>query len=364
MMVSSTVMLWQTRCIELAYVARIIQGVGSAIVWVMSLAIMFDAVGHARIGEFMGYVGIGMNTGTIAGPKFGGYVYERWDLNGVFIMCLCLIAGDVVLRFLMAERKPSSRRSSITTTQDQDPNTPTSQSQEKPPSKRRRFSSKAHTLPPIITLLYRPRFLTTLWGVLVMAVIGDAFKIALPLQGAKLFGWTPLKVADCYIVLAAPAFLGPIFGRLADKLGPRWVAVGGLGALGACIVALRIVDKPGDKAMLWALLVLIGLGMTVALEPLTAEIAHVVDREDAARASSRGGRRTFAQGSYGQGYGLFNTAWSAGNTFGPLWTAYVYEKKGLGWNVLWLVLGVVTLCTAGPVFLMCGGWWFHRGRKV
>ncbi|KAM0721146.1 hypothetical protein Q7P37_003433 [Cladosporium fusiforme] len=371
MLAGSTILLWRAPVIALAYIARVFQGIGSAIVWVMSLAIMFDTVGHARIGEFMGYVGIGMNLGTILGPKFGGMVFDRWGLNGVFTVCLSLIAGDVVLRVLMKEKRLSRRHSSIAIAASHDTDTDTTSttstiipaattasSSEKPNSKLAKAITQARRLPSIITLLYRPRFLCTLWGLFIMAAIGDAFKIALPIHGKHVFSWSATRIADTYIVLATPAFLGPLFGRAADRIGPRYVAVGGLVCLGACIILLRTVLAAEDESIFWLLLACIGLGTTVALEPLTAEIAHVVAKEDA----SRPFEPKFRNGSYGQGYGLFNTAWSAGNTLGPLWAGYMYERHG--WKALWLVLGLVTLGTALPVFLLCGGWWFHRRRKV
>lgn len=339
----------------------------------MSLAIMFDTVGHARIGEFMGYVGIGMNLGTILGPKFGGMVYDRWGLNGVFAMCLSLISGDIIFRVLMQEKRLTRRHSSIAIAASHDTDTdttsttassippttrtPTTTPSEKPSSKLTRLLSRANRLPSIITLLYRPRFLSTLWGLFIMAAIGDAFKIALPIHAASIFHWPPTRIADTYIVLAGPAFLGPLFGRAADRIGPRSVAVAGLLVLGTCIILLRTVVAAEDEAPFWVLLACIGLGTTVALEPLTAEIAHVVAKEDAERPF----RPQYRNGSYGQGYGLFNTAWSAGNTFGPIWAGYMYERHG--WKALWLVLGLVTLGTVGPVFLLCSGWLFGRRRR-
>lgn len=360
MILGSTAMLWRVTVIQLAYIARVFQGIGSAIVWVMSLAIMFDTVGHARIGEFMGYVGIGMNLGTILGPKIGSVVFNYFGLHGVFAMCLLLIGGDLILRLVMSEKKvPASRNPSLTSasqptkTDDIDK----APQQEKPPTRRKKVSSLAHRLPSVITLLYRPRFVCAIWGVFIMAVIGDAFKIALPLHARENFGWDHNKVADAYVALAAPAFFGPVFGHISDRFGRRPVAVVGMLVLGACLLALRAITDSADHRLLWALLPVIGVAVTVVLEPLTADIAYVVTKED----ESRVGSARFRNGSYGQGYGLFNTAWSAGNTFGPIWSAHMYEAHS--WDSLWLALGMTVVVTTVPVFLLCGGWWFHDVRK-
>lgn len=360
MILGSTILLWKTKVLHIAYAARVLQGIGSAIVWVMSLAIMFDAVGHARIGEFMGYVGVGMNLGTILGPKIGSVVFNFYGLDGVFVMCLCLISGDLALRFVMADRQvPASRSPSVTAAalSTSPTNINRAASQEKPPGKRQKAHALAHRLPSLITLLYRPRFLLAIWGVFIMAVIGDAFKIALPLHASENFGWDVNRVADAYVALAAPAFFGPLFGHLSDRFGRRPVAVIGMLALGACLLSLRATTDSSDHKLLWTLLPIIGVAVTVVLEPLTADIAYIVTKED----ESRLGSAKYRNGSYGQGYGLFNTAWSAGNTFGPIWAAHMYEKHN--WNTLWLFLGTTVAVTTVPVFLLCGGWWFHSTRK-
>lgn len=103
------------------------------------------------------------------------------------------------------------------------------------------------------------------------------------------------------------------------------------------------------------LLFLIGTGITVALNPLMAEISYVVEyleKRDGLRYGSGGG------GAYAQAYALFAMAWSAGNIAGPLMCGLIKDKAG--WGVVCWSLGPLSGTTAIPCFIWSGEGWAGR----
>jgi MFS family permease len=63
-------------------------------------------------------------------------------------------------------------------------------------------------------------------------------------------------------------------------------------------------------------------------------------------------------GNYGQAYGLFNVAFSAGFLVGPLWGGYITQKAG--WDIMVGSLAGLAGACAIPVAIWTGG----RGRDV
>lgn len=57
-------MLWLGRTIALQVVARILQGLASAIVWVTGLAIITDTVDQEEVGQYAGYLRPSLMVGT------------------------------------------------------------------------------------------------------------------------------------------------------------------------------------------------------------------------------------------------------------------------------------------------------------
>ena len=57
----------------------------------------------------MGYVGMGMSVGVLAGPLLGGVVFDRAGYNAVFGMAYALVLVDIILRLLLVEKKVALR---------------------------------------------------------------------------------------------------------------------------------------------------------------------------------------------------------------------------------------------------------------
>lgn len=378
--VLSTIMLWFSPNIKMAVFSRVVQGIAGAMVWVTTLAILVDTVGQEEIGQYTGYLAIGMNLGTVLGPLLGGIVFEHLGYNAVYIMGICFVVGDIILRLIMVERglpevkviependtitpPPRSEKKDrdISVVESAVPETrPTTPALDDTISTKQPLQPPRR-LPAVIILLLSPRFLAALFAVVMQAVIGDCFKVSLPIYVSRIFSWTSSGAGLTFLPLAVPALLGPFFGYITDRLGPRWLAVSGFATLTPCLVLLRLIDhnSNGQKALLFVLLTLTGVCMTVTLEPLMAEITYAVTEEDAAEAKRTG---IVSKSSYAQAYGLFNAAWSLGNTVGPLAAGMVMEKYG--WKAMTLSVGIVTGFTVVPTVLWCGGWIFNAKKSV
>lgn len=105
---ASTILFVLARSIALLIVARGLQGLSAAAVWVVGLAIVADNVPPERVGEAMGHTTIALTWGCLLGPTVGGVLYERLGFNGTFAVPGVLILVDVVLRFAMIERPGES----------------------------------------------------------------------------------------------------------------------------------------------------------------------------------------------------------------------------------------------------------------
>ena len=81
--------------------------------WTTGLAVLVDTVGQAHIGEFMGYVGIALNAGTLVAPLLGGVIFAKSGYNAVFGLIIAVVGVDILLRLFMKEQK-ASRLASVT----------------------------------------------------------------------------------------------------------------------------------------------------------------------------------------------------------------------------------------------------------
>lgn len=400
----STVMLCVGNSIALFAVGRVVGGISAAVVWTVGLALMVDTVGGENIGQAMGIVGSALSVAVLLGPLLGGVVFAASGYYQTYAMGFGLIIVDILMRIFMIEKKVAKKwlagevmaesptdgsprieeskdceaqsRSQTLEAAVEKPVTPiiqlsasrsprdgeTDTSTTSPPSSTSKQATKRTIrLPPVITLLGSRRLLSALFGCLVQASLMTAFDSILPLFVHATFHWTSLGAGLIFLPLAIASFLGPLVGHLSDIWGPRWLATAGFLGSCPCLILLRLVD--GDtlrqKVLLCALLALIGLGLTLSVVPLMAEITYAVD----AKARRRPVGYFGSHGVYAQAYGLFNVAWAAGCMVGPLLAGLVNQRAG--WKVTTLMLGCVSVVTAVPVAVWTGGsiWKARREKK-
>ena len=404
----STVMLCLGRTIGVIAAGRVLQGMSAAVVWVVGLALLVDTVGGDDIGRAMGFVGLAMTVGVLLAPLLGGVVFESAGYYSVWAMAFRLIGLDIVLRLVMVERniavrwdgKWEPKRAAVetramgedkkkvvedghvaesdgeekrTTTKDRPKGEETSSSIDENNTANATANESDneldnprnewfHHLPPVLKLLASRRLLSALWAVLIQSSLVTSFDSILPLFTKTTFGWNATGAGLIFLPAVIPTLLGPLIGHLSDKQGPRWYATAGFLGCAPFLILLRLVDHNtlDQKALLCALLALIGLSLTLALTPIMAEVTYaVMDKEDA-RPRGYYGRN----GAYAQAYSLFNMAWAGGCMVGPLLAGLVVNAEG--WPTATLILGCVSAFTVVPVVVWTGGRWGKErknGRK-
>jgi len=381
----STVMLCLGRTIGVIAAGRVLQGMSAAVVWVVGLALLVDTVGGDDIGQAMGYVGLAMTVGVLLAPLLGGVVFERSGYYSVWAMAFGLIGLDIVLRLVMVERKIAcqwdaryapkraevkeqdgalgAKKEEEVTESDGDEtkanglskednaehdNSDNNDNNDTTNKPRNKWFNR---LPPVLKLLASRRLLAALWAVLIQSSLVTSFDSILPLFTKNTFGWNATGAGLIFLPAVVPTLLGPLFGHLSDRQGPRWYATAGFLGCAPFLILLRLVDHNSlkQKVLLCALLALIGLFLTLALTPIMAEVTYAVMDKEKSRPKGYYGKN----GAYAQAYSLFNVAWAAGCMVGPLLAGLVVNSQG--WPTATLILGCVSAFTVLPVVVWTGG---------
>ena len=361
-LLGATLLLWFTTTLAGQVAGRALQGISSAVVWTTGLAVLVDTVGQKHIGEYMGYVGIALNAGSLVAPFLGGIVYAKCGYNAVYGLIVAIIVFDILLRAIMVEQKIESKP---TTTdiyielEAAKPSKTIAVDEASITSEATLVPAAPSKIPAIIRLICSTRFCVTLWGVMVNAAVFSGFQATLALFVHNTFGWDATGGGLIFIPLSLPAVFGPVIGRFTDRYGGRWFAVSGFLLFGISLVLLRFVEEntTSQKALLCVLLVMVGSCMALNLEPLFAEITYGatrLEKEDAAA----GVNVDEKVGYYGSAYAWFNIAWASGNFIGPLMAGMIMEAAG--WKTMTWALGLLGGVSAIPVGLWCGGWYFAK----
>lgn len=89
-------------------IARVLQGMSTAIVFTVGFALLFDVIGKEKIGQAMGYTSMSLSFGLFLGPVVGGIIYQYGGYFQVFIPAFVLIALEILLRFVVIEQRTPS----------------------------------------------------------------------------------------------------------------------------------------------------------------------------------------------------------------------------------------------------------------
>jgi len=101
----------------------------------------------------------------------------------------------------------------------------------------------------------------------------------MPFYLQKVQGYPPEQVG---LMLAATpicfATIGPVAGRLSDKLGTKWFTVGGLLVSVGAFITLSQISETTATSLIVGVLVLAGIGMAVFFSPNASAILSTVER--------------------------------------------------------------------------------------
>ena len=298
---AATILFATSKAPGLLVLARCLQGVSAGIVYTVGLALLIDTVGRESLGQWMGFVMIGFNIGTLLGPMLGGIIYTKLGYWPVFVVVLAVVASDLLLRVFMIEKgkaanweqeKPCQKPTtygSITTVNDQErlpevvqvapkmhsiseaePEQESDQasllSNHSTPTTTSLTTSQkgagffASHFPIMVTLLSSKRLMSAVYGSFINTSLTCAFDSVLPLFVKKNFGWDPTAAGLIFLTIAFPSILGPLAGALADRFGPRPVALGGFALTSPALALLGLVtdESVGMQALLCVLLTIVG----------------------------------------------------------------------------------------------------------
>ena len=378
----ATVLLAVGTNVGLWVAGRLLQGVSAGMLWVVCLALLTDTVGPAGIGQAVGVIGIPMSIGPIIGPLLGGVIYAHGGYYAIFGLMFAMLGVDAVLRLVMIEKRVAQKwleteavqtdTSSVIPETDL-PASPTPSPESSATSNTRTGNSDEmtngarpssqilhHQFPPALRLLLSFRMLVGLTGGLLQSCLNVAFDSTLPLVVNALFGWQQTGQGLIFITILLPSLLQPIFGAITDRYqqGRRLLAAGGCLLATPAYVLLRFVtqDTLGQKTLLCALLVVIGLAMAIAMPAIIAEIgATVADAE-------KNDPRALKRSVIATGWSLVNAAYAAGCLIGPLFAGLI--RNAAGWQTTTWCLGLLSAVTGVFLLLCLGGWIGKLGPRA
>jgi MFS family permease len=288
-------------------ISRLLQGVASAILYTVGLAVLVESVNKDEVGRYMGSAMSCNSFGIILSPLLGGVLYKAAGKNAVLGVMMGVSAIDIAFRLTIQEPTRKSRDSSSDLfkqkQQISDPEkgsktdtthlsveklepgassfsliTSSSQTQllsngemiKELPSIEKDLSTipnlERKPLPTsrfvgILKLIRSPRLLAALYGIFINECIVTSLCAILPIFVYDTFHWKSLESGFSFLTIAIPGLAGPLAGLLSDKLGPRPVALAGFLLTTPSLVALQFVheDSIRQVVLLCVLLTLAGM---------------------------------------------------------------------------------------------------------
>ncbi|QDS71407.1 hypothetical protein FKW77_003198 [Venturia effusa] len=340
-------------------VSRLLQGASSAILYTVGLAVLVENVSKDEVGRYMGTAMSCNNFGMILSPLLGGIFYEKAGKYAVIGLIAGLSAIDITLRIMMKEQRPNANlvHEHITTSIEELGKAPASSSLYLPTitvstiadaSTEKLCTSPQTTssgrLAGIYKLVRSPRLLTALYGCFVNECIVASLCAVLPLFVHQTFHWASLQAGCLFLAIAIPGLAGPLAGLLADKLGARWVAVGGFLLTTPSLVLMMLAknDSVHDIVLLCVFLSLAGSSIIFFLSPLGADLSAVADEISV----------DTGMDMYASAFSLMNSALAAASIIGPLFVGWI--QKEFGWTGTCVAMGAICLSGAIPCALFTG----------
>ena len=282
--------------------ARAIQGLGAALLTPNSLALLGSAFAKAERGRVFGtWAGFAALTSAL-GPPLGGWLTDAASWRAVFLINVPLALAAVLLawRFVPESRHPAAARIDwlgallvtaglfwltwgLVAAPDRglsDTRVATTLIAGVVLLALFLLVESRKSAPMVPLVLFRSRAFSAANAVtllLYFALGGALFFLPFDLVGAQ--GYSAARAGAALVPISVVmGLLSPFAGKLADRIGPRWpLAVGSITAgVGLGLLGLVPLDVPYAHGLLPALLVL-ALGVTLAVGPLTSTVMSSVD---------------------------------------------------------------------------------------
>ena len=334
---------------------------------------MREVVGQERLGRAMGFSSMALSMALLLGPVLGGVLYEYVGYFETFLPALVLLGVELVLRLLIVEKRTrrfsengdnergSREEEGDNSVKDGPEGTAENDSDEFSPSAMESQPLLPPPTPPAtssptapgnayLILLTDSRFLVSMTSIFILNSTANGFDAVLAPYINSTFSLGPVHAAALFLTLAIPMLFAPLTGHLTDRFGAKIVASTGLGIGAPSLAALSLVG-PGTEApmlKLSALFFLIGVALALSLVPLQVDATAAVGAIEKRNVGVFGER-----GAYARAFGLVNGMSAAGGMVGPL--AAGYSRIRVGWDVMALGMGGLTLLVLGFVVVWTGG---------
>ena len=105
-MTASTLLFFLGTHVAIAVIARALQGLSAALVWVSGFAFLTSHVEAKNVGWTMGITSMVMGAGELVGPVVGGVMYEHAGHFAVLGLVCAILGVDMVLRIMLVDKFP------------------------------------------------------------------------------------------------------------------------------------------------------------------------------------------------------------------------------------------------------------------
>lgn len=262
----------------LLLVARFVQGIAGGIAWVAALSLIAAATGIEKRGQMMGIAMSTVTLGVLAGPPLGGFLVDAFGPASPFLIAAAVAIVDIALLLALI------------------PGSPPRQSDD--------------TAGPFTVLRVRG-------SVSIVAAIGVGAAVLAAVQPVLpgRIGEQSSASAIIGVLFGTAALAGiianPIVGHLMTSTTPRLLVGAGIVAVAAALLVI------GWSAELWQIGIgmgLLGLSSAMLLAPATTLISEQGFRSEPP--------------TLGGSFALYNLAYAAGLTIGPLLTGFGVQQTG------------------------------------
>jgi EmrB/QacA subfamily drug resistance transporter len=277
--------------LSLLIAARAFQGLGGALLFSTSVAIITDSFSAVKRGFALGCNAVVIALGSSAGPALGGFITEHWSWRWIFYVNLPLgilgfVGSQKVFRNSIKTLRPrfdplgavllAAGFASLTLMLSFAPEWGWSSWRSllcfsvsvaallAVPAVERRVANPIIDLDLLQNCVFRSALLSMTLAMLALFAIG----FMLPFYLEELRGFSVARSGLFLTALPLSiAIVAPISGSLADRVGSRWLASGGLAVACVGLVAVAQLNaQSSDWSIVWPLL-LTGVGQGLFMSP-------------------------------------------------------------------------------------------------
>lgn len=362
-LIGSQIMFMEAPVYWLMCLARVLQGVGSTMVWVVGMSLICDVTPPDKIGQQLGIAMSGLTIGLLLGPPVGGASYKTFGFRAPFIIGIIFATVDLIGRFLIIEVKalPQTQPAAAETTgldadhtqsdsekgplESARPSVTVEDSGEsKPPSEKpagepTRVSADGTpelSLIGVLAALVRSRranavaLISLVFGALA-AIIDTVISVHLN----AVWDLDSEKVGLVMLAAVVPTiFSPPITGWLSDRFGTPWLTFAGI-VLSIPFHGMLIIEGP--LAVFIVGYAFENFFFSGIIAPISSELAAVARSIDGI--------------GYAHVYGVLNFFFGVGSTVGPIVAGQMYDHIKRGWLAICL-LNIGLLAISGLTALL------------